>query len=308
MKRLIFAGRGKLVAVAALSLVFTQLSAGGATAAAPLPAGWDLVSGAGECLAAMDNEAFTLEIGTFSDGRYAVKDSVNSAGYSLTSGNGRYYLLIVEGIDSFYAGPVDGRCEWDFFQGPKDLPSWTHMVGAGNNLVLFYNAGSGLAVTATINANHKLIQQETYNLSPGWTHIIGSDRADRRLVFYHSGSGLTVTGQLTTRGEFVQHQTYLGSDHPRVPGPGWTHVAGTNDGGVLFYNEADGHARSFYLKDAGVPGKLAFGGNFILASDFTHVVGAGARGLLLYRNTGFAWGGYLDEVGRWRRARIYGGS
>jgi hypothetical protein len=86
---------------------------------------------------------------------------------------------------------------------------------------------------------------------------------------------------------------------------GWTHVAGTFNGGILFYNRQTGAGASSYLDAFGnFTQKLP---NPAFGAGWTHVVGAGSRGILFYnKTTGKGVGGFLSAAGAWTKTTTYG--
>ena len=85
--------------------------------------------------------------------------------------------------------------------------------------------------------------------------------------------------------------------------PGWTHVAGTFNGGLVFYRRSDGFGGIGVLA---ADATFTQTGNPSFGAGWTHVVGAGRRGVLLYdERTGKGLGGFLDVGGAWRPTSRY---
>ena len=104
--------------------------------------------------------------------------------------------------------------------------NWSHIVHNQNffngGSYLFYNTTTGLAVTTT-DTHAGLRDVRTYNMSPGWTHILLVN--GNQVLFYNANSGLGVVtdGNLNT----VSTQSFSS---------GWTHVvdAGNNTSTCAF--------------------------------------------------------------------------
>jgi len=82
---------------------------------------------------------------------------------------------------------------------------WTNLAVGGDNLVLFYNAANGIAITERIGDDGSTDDLKQYQFET-WTHIVGSNGS---LVFYNANSGRAVVGVLNQNGEFTQKPAFI---------------------------------------------------------------------------------------------------
>lgn len=105
---------------------------------------------------------------------------------------------------------------------------------AENELLLFYNQGTGKAITAQISNNDgRLVKREDIQFSNIWDQILW---CNRRLLLYDSESGAAWTGVLGLFGDWQG-----GNPIPNL-GAGW--VMGVSDGNAVFLHS--GHSSYIY--------------------------------------------------------------
>lgn len=96
---------------------------------------------------------------------------------------------------------------------------------------------------------------------------------NKLLFYYPPGGGLQDYAQFPAGGMTFVSQAFGFS-------PGWTHVVGGNNGGLLFYNQATGAAYATYIDDAYVYHAVS---PLSLGAGWTHVTTAGRGNYLFYR-------------------------
>jgi hypothetical protein len=209
----------------------------------------------------------------------------------------------------FFYQPASGRAHtyWQFASGGIQYlsgltgasPSWTHVVGANNGGLLWYNASSGAAYTAFIDNQGRYRSRGATSLAAGWTHIASVGRGN--LVFYRAGSGTFATATLGPDGLYTQKSHGSGWDTD------WSIVVGTLNGGLVLYKSWNGILTTVKLDGAG-----AFSNWRMLpaaTNNYTHAASAREGGLVFYnRATGAVRTAVLDDAGvvTWKTNAAWG--
>ncbi len=166
--------------------------------------------------------------------------------------------------------------------------TWTHVVGANNGALLWYDAASGAAYTAYIDDGGQYRSRGSVAVGAGWTHIASAGRGN--LLFYRAGVGSYMTATIDADGRFTQRSTGAGFD------TSWTQITGTLHGGVVFYKASNGQLVTAKLD--GMGRLTAWRTPAAAAAGYSHVVAARENGLMFYRaSTGAARTAALDDHG-----------
>ncbi|MFD0412303.1 matrixin family metalloprotease [Streptomyces sp. NPDC127108] len=181
--------------------------------------------------------------------------------------------------------PMAHGKKWGTWQvsEPGSFTDWTHIVGAGNQAMLFYNRPTGQFSTAILHDDGTVTT--AFVSDPGtfgdWTHIAGAGNG--ALLFYYRPTGQFSTGILQPDGSF---KTVFVSE------PGafaqWNRIVGSGNGALLFTNlsngqwstgilQADGSFKTVFVSE---PGAFA---------RWTHIAGAGNGALVFYNQDNGQW-------------------
>lgn len=282
-------------------------AAGADTARPALPKGFTHLAGTTNGLQCYEQATGRSVTGTFVDGLFTRRPATSyTPGWTHIVGATRslFFYRSGDGLGaSCYLDDV-GNCVqppgavYDMDHGTAAFP------GTRSGRFFFY-VGESLAPVG-LNANGSLVRSFPVYVpvGAGWTH--GTGAGFNTVLFYRGDTGEAATGRIeaspaggATHFEWVPRTTYRF-------GTGWTHVVGTFNGGILFYNRITGKGISGYLDDFANWHRTS-PTLFDLGVGWTHVVGAGGRGLLFYhKTTGKAVGGFLTAAGAWTKTTIYG--
>lgn len=170
------------------------------------------------------------------------------------------------------------------------LPDWTHVVGANNGALLWYNAATGAAYTAYLDDGNVYHGVGGLTLPAGYSHVAAAGRG--QLLFYRAATGEYLTATLSDRGAFTQRQTGAGWDRD------WTHIVGTLQGTVVFYKAASGALLTWKLDGQGSFSNLR---QTTTTAGWSVIAPVRESGLVLYRRgTGAVQVGSLDDDGALR--------
>ena len=135
----------------------------------------------------------------------------------------------------------------------------------------------------------------------GWTHMVGV--GFETYLFYRADTGAALSGRIEARPVGAPSRLVWVPQATHRFSTGWTHVVGTFNGGLLFYNRLGRGATGFL--DA--LGNFTQTGNPTFELGWTHVAGAGGRGVLFYdKRSGRGSGGFLSARGVWTETTTYG--
>jgi hypothetical protein len=196
-----------------------------------------------------------------------------------------YVRNTLQGPDEFDpADPILHRSGWAIDFDFKMLKSVTRV---SDTEAFFYGwDGSATIVKFTFSSVEELPvylrwpPQSFWSPSGAWTTVtyVGNGF----VLFYDGGSGRTITGRFV-KGPNAVRPTWVEHWNDTTPGPGWTHVAASNDGVdgpyVLFYKQGSGdfiagHITSsgVFVKDAGLPNWLSTGWDTLVPMGQTYVL------------------------------------
>jgi hypothetical protein len=166
--------------------------------------------------------------------------------------------------------------------------TWTHVVGANNGGLLWYNRSTGAAYSAYVDDTNVYRSKGALALAADYSHVVAAGRGN--LLFYNDVTGAFMTATIDPDGTFTQKQTGTFNT-------GWTSIAGTLAGGVVFYKSSNGQLTA---------GKLDGNGNFsnwqnpaAIATGYTSIATVREQGLVFYNRTfGSARTAVLDDGNR----------
>ena len=292
----------RLAAAVLLAALLGGVAAPRARAEGKFGPGWTHLAGTSTCLHYYDKTNGALLGRPIDDGRVVVEPGLLQlvgTGYTHMAGTGNhvfFYNQLTGGVRGFRIDT--GGCTWISTTAWEGYAtSWTHVVGIGDQALLFYNKATGARASGWIDSTGTFHQVETGGFSAGWTHIVA---AGSRVLFYKANNtpgSISATGVFDAEGRFTQ-KTNGGF------ATNWTHLAGTRNGGFLFYDKRTGKGMSGRL-DADARWVL-FDGDVGFDKGWTQDTGAGARSAVFYnRKTGKPIGDYTPATKRWRQTVSY---
>lgn len=190
--------------------------------------------------------------------------------------------------------PLAHGKKWGTYQvsEPGSFAHWTHIAGAGNKAMLFYNTQNNQWSTSVLRDDGGV---DTVHVSdPGsfgdWTHIAGA--GNDALLFYNQVNGQWSTGVLQCNGSF---------DTVHVSEPGdfaaWDRIAGSGNGALLFTSLSSGRYSTGVLQSDGSFDTVFVSGPGAFAH-WTHIAGAGNGALVFYNQEDGQWStGVLQSDG-----------
>jgi hypothetical protein len=136
---------------------------------------------------------------------------------------------------------VTSKVDISLISSPAFFSKWTHIVGAPNGLMLFYDAHSGYGVLKRLDIEGTFtILREYKDFARGWTHIIPVSGG--LMMFYNATTGQVAIGTLNADGSFTILHQYIDFAH------GWTYIIPARTGLLLFYNSYKGSAATGRLE------------------------------------------------------------
>ena len=96
----------------------------------------------------------------------------------------------------------DGAGNYQFVSSiPGFAPGWTHIAGASNGSMLFYNASTGNGATAWLDSagNYQFVSAIP-GFALGWTHVVSANGGS--LLFYNAATGQGATARLDSAGNY----------------------------------------------------------------------------------------------------------
>ena len=75
-------------------------------------------------------------------------------------------------------------------------PGWTHVVGAPENHLVFYNRANRALATGVLTDDGVWFQTSQTDVGAGWTHM--ANGGERRLLFYQQSTGKGLGGDVNT--------------------------------------------------------------------------------------------------------------
>ena len=303
----------RLVVALLLAALLGGLAVPQARAAKKLQPGCTHIVGTAKCLAfyRLDTGAFAVR--PVADGRLGARTFNGSTlpvggtqGWTQMAGTGKYVFFYHRPTKQSRAYPVNARCK--MASSPTDqsgFGDWTHVVGIGEDMLLFYNYVTGAWGSGLLTGNGLYTHVTGGTFATGWIKIVA---AGNRVFWFNPNAPAGTTNAATGVGDATGHYTHkenYGFD------PGWRRFAGTRNGGFLISN----------FLGKGMTGRLDAEARWVLFDDDVDfstssptwetspvvVAGGGTRSVLFYnQNTGQAVGGYLNGQGKWTRTVRYG--
>lgn len=301
----------RLAVALLLAALLGGVAAPRVAADAKLPPGWTHVFGTGGCALFYAKGGTALHAYPVADGRLdrtAGRAFGTASDWTNVVGTGAYlyfYNRLTGKVNGF---PFDDNCTPFPGKAYGGYGTWTHVVGIGDAVLLFYNKATGAFASGWLDGTASFQPTQTGFFDAGWSHIVA---ASNRVLFYKAGTvgSNAATGLFDSQGRFTQTNNYgFAGD--------FTSLAGTRNGGFVFYNRLTGLGMTGRLDPTGA--WRLYDGNVNFGKGWTHVTGVGgrtlvtgalSRGVLFYnRNTGSGLGGYLAGAGKWVPSAAYDGS
>lgn len=232
---------GSRLAVAVLLVALLGGALPAPTVAAPKSiTAWTHLAGTRSCLVLFDKGAGRVFTNRADDGDFSFANIYpfgdTLAGYTHLTGTGNhifFYNLLTGTASGF---PINAGCALSNGAIQGGFGTWTHVVGIGNQVVLFYNRATGAWGSGWLNSAGGYNQVQSGFLDAGWTHIAA---AGSRVLFYKANTegSNSMTGVFDYQGRFTI-TTFGGF------ATNWTHLAGTRNGGFIFYDKRTGRGMS----------------------------------------------------------------
>lgn len=243
--------------------------------------------------------------GTFGDGLFtrAARYETFNPDWTHIIGANRS-LFFYRASDGLVAtGYLDAAGAWVFPTGATAQFSAraTPFPGTRSGRFVFYNPGLLFPHSLTADGFVADNDRAPDDVGPGWTTMAGAG-FNTYLLYRDDGQARTGRIEGSNAGGTPVYRWVSGRTYTFASG--WTHVAGTFNGGLLFLRQRDGFGATGYLDAAG---DFHQTGNPSFGRGWTHLVGAGSRSLLFYsKHTGKGLGGFMTAAGVWTPTTTYG--
>lgn len=199
-------------------------------------------------------------------------------------------VLLLNG-SSYVVGRVSSNGDFEATGSGTLGFSYTHATRANDGLVFFYNSANGSARVGSFDASGTWTNLKTYASSSfgAWTHVVYVRAGDRlwtdlspvqeKILFYNSSGTWAYIGYFDpSNGNFVSQWSSSGFS------TGWTKIACTHKGDLLFYNGTSGTYAYGRVANNGTFTGVGSGSGFTTGWDA--MVPVGNTYLYFYKTTG----------------------